>query len=190
MYPVLVATGGLSTLAWDFRRQILSFLAKFSHRTQRKRRPSPSVPASSNEEIQLRDMSEQAGITESQNNVNTTTTRNRIRGTTVSNNSTTTNNKQEQEEEQTVTDNRMLEYEMMVLKKKLAIPLAISSILIIITLVIVKAELSSPPRWLDFFVNMITAGVIIFGGGPVVIPLLRQYTVAPGKFQVQKKAPF
>ena len=32
----------------------------------------------------------------------------------------------------------------------------------------------------QFFVNMIIAGIIIFGGGPVVIPLLRGYTVDNG----------
>jgi len=31
-----------------------------------------------------------------------------------------------------------------------------------------------------FFVNLLIAGTIIFGGGPVVVPLLRTYTVDPG----------
>lgn len=34
---------------------------------------------------------------------------------------------------------------------------------------------------LQFFASMILAGTIIFGGGPVVIPLLRDYVVVPGK---------
>ena len=33
---------------------------------------------------------------------------------------------------------------------------------------------------LDLFANMYLAGTIIFGGGPVVIPLLRSYVVDPG----------
>lgn len=32
----------------------------------------------------------------------------------------------------------------------------------------------------DLFANMYLAGTIIFGGGPVVIPLLREYVVQPG----------
>ena len=32
----------------------------------------------------------------------------------------------------------------------------------------------------QFFCNLIIAGTIIFGGGPVVIPLLRDYVVVPG----------
>jgi len=33
---------------------------------------------------------------------------------------------------------------------------------------------------MDLFSNMYLAGTIIFGGGPVVIPLLREYVVQPG----------
>ncbi|PWN50523.1 hypothetical protein IE53DRAFT_387155 [Violaceomyces palustris] len=55
-----------------------------------------------------------------------------------------------------------------------------SFILLIIVMVVVRAKLASPPRTLDFVTNMIIAGVIIFGGGPVVIPLLRGYTVDNG----------
>lgn len=36
------------------------------------------------------------------------------------------------------------------------------------------------PLPLDLFANMYLAGTIIFGGGPVVIPLLRSYVVDPG----------
>lgn len=35
-------------------------------------------------------------------------------------------------------------------------------------------------RGFDVFANLFLAGTIIFGGGPVVIPLLRAYVVAPG----------
>jgi hypothetical protein len=35
---------------------------------------------------------------------------------------------------------------------------------------------------MQFFVNMIIAGIIIFGGGPVVVPLLRGYTVDNGMY--------
>lgn len=33
---------------------------------------------------------------------------------------------------------------------------------------------------MDLFANMYLAGTVIFGGGPVVIPLLREYVVEPG----------
>lgn len=40
--------------------------------------------------------------------------------------------------------------------------------------------LDSPPLQYNLFANMYLAGTIIFGGGPVVIPLLREYVVQPG----------
>ncbi|KAL4972873.1 chromate transporter-domain-containing protein [Aspergillus desertorum] len=43
-----------------------------------------------------------------------------------------------------------------------------------------RAKLSAPPLALDLFANMYLAGTVIFGGGPVVIPLLRSYVVDPG----------
>ncbi|WOO82723.1 uncharacterized protein LOC62_04G006206 [Vanrija pseudolonga] len=43
-----------------------------------------------------------------------------------------------------------------------------------------QRTLRRTPRRTQFTCNMITAGTIIFGGGPVVIPLLRGYVVEPG----------
>lgn len=37
-----------------------------------------------------------------------------------------------------------------------------------------------PPLACDLFATMYVAGTVIFGGGPVVIPLLRSYVVDPG----------
>ncbi|EPQ26472.1 uncharacterized protein PFL1_05794 [Pseudozyma flocculosa PF-1] len=53
-------------------------------------------------------------------------------------------------------------------------------VLLVVVLVVVRALLRDPPRLLDFLTNMVIAGVTIFGGGPVVIPLLRGYTVDYG----------
>ncbi|KAL2840166.1 putative chromate ion transporter [Aspergillus pseudoustus] len=45
---------------------------------------------------------------------------------------------------------------------------------------VVRGVLKQPPITLSLFANMYLAGTIIFGGGPVVIPLLRSYVVDPG----------
>lgn len=47
-------------------------------------------------------------------------------------------------------------------------------------MLVARGALNDPPRALDLFANMYLAGTIIFGGGPVVIPLLREYVVEPG----------
>ncbi|KAG8739382.1 hypothetical protein FRC10_005674 [Ceratobasidium sp. 414] len=44
----------------------------------------------------------------------------------------------------------------------------------------IRGTLRSSPLALQLFINMFLAGTIIFGGGPVVIPLLREYVVQPG----------
>lgn len=43
-----------------------------------------------------------------------------------------------------------------------------------------RGLLRRPPRGFSLFANLYLAGTIIFGGGPVVIPLLREYIVAEG----------
>lgn len=45
---------------------------------------------------------------------------------------------------------------------------------------LLRGLLKPPPLPLALFANMFLAGTIIFGGGPVVIPLLRSYVVDPG----------
>ncbi|EER29446.1 Chromate transporter family protein [Coccidioides posadasii C735 delta SOWgp] len=49
-----------------------------------------------------------------------------------------------------------------------------------IAILVVRGTMDKPPLELDLFTNMYLAGTIIFGGGPVVIPLLREYVVEPG----------
>jgi chromate transport protein ChrA len=43
-----------------------------------------------------------------------------------------------------------------------------------------RGAVTSDDRGWNLFTNLYLAGTIIFGGGPVVIPLLREYIVAPG----------
>ncbi|KAH6873824.1 chromate transporter-domain-containing protein [Thelonectria olida] len=55
--------------------------------------------------------------------------------------------------------------------------LFLSSFIIVMVL---RATLPDKPLLYSLFANMYLAGTIIFGGGPVVIPLLREYIVAEG----------
>lgn len=47
-------------------------------------------------------------------------------------------------------------------------------------ILVARGVLNMPPLALDLFANMYLAGTVIFGGGPVVITLLRSYVVDPG----------
>lgn len=52
--------------------------------------------------------------------------------------------------------------------------------LLLILVIVVTASMSGPSLGSAMFRNMLVAGTIIFGGGPVVIPLLSTYVVTPG----------
>ncbi|RSH89755.1 hypothetical protein EHS25_001741 [Saitozyma podzolica] len=73
---------------------------------------------------------------------------------------------------------------LMVVSVRVAIALLIGFVLFLAIPLATRAGLQNAgkevPRALDFFCNMIIAGTIIFGGGPVVVPLLRGYVVAEG----------
>jgi chromate transport protein ChrA len=49
-----------------------------------------------------------------------------------------------------------------------------------IIIMVLRGTLTPPPLLYRLFANLYLAGTIIFGGGPVVIPLLREYVVAEG----------
>ncbi|KAF4969813.1 hypothetical protein FSARC_3038 [Fusarium sarcochroum] len=53
-------------------------------------------------------------------------------------------------------------------------------LLTFIVVLVLRGTLSEPPLLYKLFANLYLAGTIIFGGGPVVIPLLREYVVAEG----------
>ncbi|KAL8698922.1 MAG: hypothetical protein Q9201_006306 [Fulgogasparrea decipioides] len=60
-----------------------------------------------------------------------------------------------------------------------------SVLLVIFTLtflaiILIRALLPHLPRAYSLFSSLYLAGTILFGGGPVVIPLLREYIVSPG----------
>ena len=53
-------------------------------------------------------------------------------------------------------------------------------LLFFIVLMVLRGVLPRKPLLFSLFSNMFLAGTIIFGGGPVVIPLLREYVVTEG----------
>ncbi|CAE6499042.1 unnamed protein product [Rhizoctonia solani] len=63
---------------------------------------------------------------------------------------------------------------------KLGLLIIVGFFAIFTALMVLRGTLRSPPLPLELFINMFLAGTIIFGGGPVVIPLLREYVVQPG----------
>ncbi|KAI4956220.1 hypothetical protein J4E91_000431 [Alternaria rosae] len=62
---------------------------------------------------------------------------------------------------------------------KVGVSLIVGFLISFIVVMVIRGTVSST-RSFDVFSNMYLAGTIIFGGGPVVIPLLRSYVVDPG----------
>lgn len=60
------------------------------------------------------------------------------------------------------------------------IAIIIAFFVIFITLMVLRSTIKDAPVELRLFINLFLAGTIIFGGGPVVVPLLREYVVAEG----------
>lgn len=67
-----------------------------------------------------------------------------------------------------------------VLSCRTGIIVIISFMTSFVAIMILRGLLTTPPRGYSLFANLYLGGTIIFGGGPVVIPLLREYVVAEG----------
>lgn len=63
---------------------------------------------------------------------------------------------------------------------KIGLSLITGFLLSFIVVMVIRGTVDIRALTYDLFANMYLAGTIIFGGGPVVIPLLRSYVVDPG----------
>ena len=63
---------------------------------------------------------------------------------------------------------------------KVGLAILLAFFLSFIIIMVLRGVFHNRARAFDLFANLYLAGTIIFGGGPVVIPLLRSYTVDPG----------
>ncbi|GMK58117.1 hypothetical protein CspeluHIS016_0501490 [Cutaneotrichosporon spelunceum] len=174
MYPVLIVAGGLSTLLWDFRRQLFIAPARRAHARARKSRNKepqdegieiPSVPYTPDERrspsirpAPSLSICEDEAPADSESGGAASTNPGSIEAAR--------------------------EHNLRVISTRAAVALLLAFALFLTTPLATRAGLRNAgravPRALDFFSNMIVAGTIIFGGGPVVIPLLRDYVVAEG----------
>ncbi len=80
-----------------------------------------------------------------------------------------------EQEPRTVPPERRLNFSW-----KLGLGIIVGFLLSFIVIMVLRGTLPSKSLPFSFFANMYLAGTIIFGGGPVVIPLLREYVVAEG----------
>lgn len=185
-FPMLVGIGGLAAVLWDLLlgREVRRLRTRFLRRTRRARAAHEvdiaEQDASQSVELQSVNPDKREDETSVSRRVNATastlddpsaaTTQDHARNATTSTVPTSATNALT-----SVSQTDM----------GVSMPISITVLLFFsvcfIAILVTRSQLSpSSPLSLDLFANMLLAGTIIFGGGPVVIPLLREYVVTPG----------
>ncbi|KAK6387464.1 hypothetical protein LTS17_000733 [Exophiala oligosperma] len=173
-FPALIIAGGIATVIWDLwlRQQIRKLKAKrAAKKREQSQPPEPPEPASV-------EANEPTNIPESN-------TQPRQQGSGVQRRHAVQTSSHTVPGPKTEAPQRTEEVDRTDMKSY-AIPVIIGLTIIaaffasFIAILVARSVVDDPPRPLDLFANMYLAGTIIFGGGPVVIPLLREYVVQPG----------
>ena len=176
MYPVLVFGGGTATLMFDYRKRIVTTVVPPKLRNKLRPARIQEDPPQDIELESLPSTDQTQRIPTPPNQPASNQQGLRQRNTAAGSQATSTGLAQQDQD----LPEPVRVTHLMVPNKKLAFSLGIGFAVFIIALLVTRNEVPNPPRSLDFFSNMVLAGVIIFGGGPVVIPLLRGYTVENG----------
>ncbi|KAF8907829.1 chromate transporter-domain-containing protein [Gymnopilus junonius] len=180
-FPVLLAMGGLSTLVWDFLpgRSWVRWLKE----KRRPRRRSFDPPVLEVGEVEMDNIpmkSIDISVQEERRSSEHSGPQRRQITSVTAQESQISNNIIAEDSTPVVQSPSRTE----ALAHTISIKTGLISILLFFALFIVfmtlRGVLHPAPLLLALFNNMLLAGTIIFGGGPVVIPLLRDYVVDPG----------
>jgi chromate transport protein ChrA len=169
-FPVLVVIGGVAAVIWDLflSRAIGRFLAKRQQERINQQRVVEENQQTATSSIPLQDMS----TTQSSSSQQRRTATPQPQTTKLA-----TSNTEAAERIAEVPQSPDHTYSFTLWQSIAIVIIFFTSFAAILAS---RGILRTPPLILDLFANMYLAGTIIFGGGPVVIPLLREYTVEPG----------
>ncbi|KAH6850503.1 chromate transporter-domain-containing protein [Chaetomium sp. MPI-CAGE-AT-0009] len=183
-FPVLMVISGLATITFDFRwvhRPLAKLVATAKKvRPGRQARPNDTSPESRSSPIpepNYLDTNPPAVTTQptpiSDLPISETESHHQAGATTPAPSTTET-------EQRIIPTSHTLSLPAS-LTWKTGIAIIGTFLLTFITAITLRSTLPAPvPLLYRLFANMYLAGTIIFGGGPVVIPLLREYVVAEG----------
>ncbi|KAL8858704.1 MAG: hypothetical protein Q9178_004792 [Gyalolechia marmorata] len=160
-FPVLMVAGGVSTVVWDYR-----WAHRLANSLKRRKRPVEGDFESHPEPVESIDLSSEARL--------------RGHGQTATHSdrrSPSNSNAQVVNEEERVVPASL---EMRVFSWKFGAMVIVGFFISFIIIMALRGVGTIDQRGFNLFANMYLAGTIIFGGGPVVIPLLREYVVAEG----------
>ncbi|TDL22895.1 chromate transporter [Rickenella mellea] len=176
-FPLLMVLGGIATLAWDVwggRRLASTMRSKVNRLIKRARRQTESARAESwNEMDTIEPVTMEAGLPLPADNkgseVNLTQ---RGNATTEPSGSGQSMHHSDITPVTTISSHPI--------SATIGVAIVVLFFASFITIMVIRGTLHRAPVEFKIFSNLFLAGTIIFGGGPVVIPLLRQYIVAEG----------
>lgn len=173
-FPVLMVLGGAATIVWDYRwGHNLFWAAKASIFGRRRQPDSRNEEEQVGEQVELQDVSQpRDNATKDPSSIH------RVSGKAPVTEAGpgTANGIVAEDDERVIPPNLKLR----VFSWKFGSIIIACFFVTFITIMILRGTLRSPPIGFSVFANLYLAGTIIFGGGPVVIPLLREYVVAEG----------
>ncbi|EPS39598.1 hypothetical protein H072_6661 [Dactylellina haptotyla CBS 200.50] len=156
-FPVLMLTGGLAAIVWDY---------KWLHSIVKKFKKPKNQNETSGEEIEQGTVTHDSPAQSTSSVIRRREDANAILPVS-SPSSPTTSQAPAIEEKPLLTWRR-------------GTLLIIAFFITFIIIMSLRGSLAAPPLAYSLFSNLYLAGTIIFGGGPVVIPLLREYIVSEG----------
>jgi chromate transport protein ChrA len=179
-FPILIAIGGVVTVVWDawLCQKLGKLRARYAARRRRVRNEdgdaeettaTENVPPA--EELQIRRPAavKRKAHAESSTNVHLPTED--VSPIRLARDSSPIEGAQAAPMADTKTHN---------ISVKIGLSLIVGFLVSFVVVMVVRGTVAVRGLVFDLFANMYLAGTVIFGGGPVVIPLLRSYVVDPG----------
>ena len=170
-FPVLMVTAGLTTLSWDYKLPH-SMWRSIKARMRPEQRSSAATDAvEDGRAVVMQDLASasqrhDAGPTKGGSEPS------QVRSSSVVGPSAVSTS----EEQRTIPESIQIK----VCTWQMGTGIIAIALAILVVVLVLRATLTQAPRAITIFANLYLAGIIIFGGGPVVIPLLREYVVAEG----------
>lgn len=180
-FPILIVCGGIATVIWDI--WLMRWVGKMKAKYQAQRRRARNEQGDAEEEIQHADIQPTPPVELTRPQA--VKRRPQAGSSTVddaasSHENLTSHPTPIYEPASHTPEPPQPEIKSHNISVKLGATLIITFTISFITIMVLRGTLTSTSRPFDLFSNMYLAGTIIFGGGPVVIPLLRSYVVDPG----------
>ena len=171
-FPVLMVAGGLSTIIWDYR-----WLQNLVRRVTPTRRTEQAAVPDVEAIESARELNETAPVQLSERRRQTHSHQSPVNPTSALQNSTQSSRLNDNSSAQLDDEQERIVPEtsrMKVFSWKFGVILITCFFITFIVIMVLRGALSDRPRGFSLFANLYLAGTIIFGGGPVVIPLLRE----------------